>query len=59
MPKDYMERLSDVIDQRDELKEILKDLCDLDAEYQAVGGGPGYKQRSEKAWQRAHEVFQP
>lgn len=48
-----------VCGQRDLLEEILKDLCDLNAEGWANGGGPGYRERFAKAWKRAHEQFEP
>ena len=40
-------------------QELLKDLCDLNAEGWANGGGPGYRERFAKAWKRAHEQFEP
>ena len=38
----------------------LKDLVDLHSEEWAMtGGGPGVKERWEKAWARANELFEP
>lgn len=52
-------RAEDAEADRDELLEILHDLVMLDDEARAIGGGPGFKERSAKAWERARERFYP
>lgn len=44
---------------RDDLEERLRDLVMVDSEEWAIGGGPGFKERKEKAWARAREPFEP
>jgi hypothetical protein len=44
---------------RDEYRDLLHDLVMLDAEAWAIGGGPGFKERHDKAWGRARERFEP
>ena len=44
---------------RAEYRDLLHDLVMLDGEEWAIGGGPGFKERSEKAWSRARERFEP
>jgi hypothetical protein len=41
------------------MRERLKDLVLIDAEEWAIGGGPGFKERREKAGGRAREPFEP
>lgn len=48
-----------LVGEREDLTEILRDLVMLDAEEWATGGGPGFKDRREKAWARARERFEP
>lgn len=43
----------------DDLKERLYDVVMIEAEEWAIGGGPGFKDRKEKAWNRAREPFEP
>ncbi len=43
----------------EEYKEALHDLVMLHSEEWAIGGGPGFKDRSKKAWQAALELFEP
>lgn len=40
-------------------KEALHDLVQLRSEEWAIGGGPGFKERLEKAWRAAEELFEP
>ncbi|GAA0721618.1 hypothetical protein [Dokdonella soli] len=43
--------------ERDEYREVLRDLCALNSEeFALTGGGPGIKERLSKAWERAHEL---
>lgn len=49
------EALGDV----DEYRDLLHDLVMLDAEEWAIGGGPGFKERRDKAWSAARERFEP
>lgn len=61
--RDYNRRAADALEElfgdMEDFKEILHDLVMIDCEEAAIGGGPGFKERKEKAWNRAHEVFQP
>lgn len=47
------------IDEREEYREILHDLVMIDSEERAIGGGPGFRARRDKAWARASEPFEP
>lgn len=40
-------------------RSLLHDLVSLDGEEWAIGGGPGFKDRYEKAWRAAREPFEP
>lgn len=51
--------LEEALGDRDDYRERLHDLVMIDAEEWAVGGGPGFKDRREKAWSRARERFEP
>lgn len=51
--------ISDVEDERDEYREALYDLVMLHSEEWAIGGGPGFAERYEKAKRRAAELFEP
>lgn len=45
---------------RDDFRDRLHDLVMIDAEEWALnGGGPGIKERRERAWNRAREPFEP
>lgn len=46
-------------EERDDYRERLHDLVMVDAEEWATGGGPGFKERRDKAWTRAREPFEP
>lgn len=43
----------------DDYRERLHDLVMIDGEATAIGGGPGFKERRDKAWRRAREPFEP
>lgn len=49
----------EAIGDRDEYRDLLRDLVMIDSEQWATGGGPGFKQRREKAWANARERFEP
>lgn len=47
-------------DERDDYRDRLRDVVMIDAEEWALsGGGPGIRERREKAWTRAREPFEP
>ena len=51
-------RLMDAMqDERDEYRDLLKDILDLDAEGRTLGGGPGWSERREKAYAAGWERF--
>lgn len=54
-----VEALEALFDMADDYRERLHDLVMIDAEEWAIGGGPGFKERKEKAWNRAREPFEP
>lgn len=47
------------VEERDEYREIIHDLVTDESERRAIGGGPGWKERHEKTWARAMELFEP
>lgn len=51
-------QLSALIDSRDAHREALQDLLSCRSEQQAIGGGPGWKEREAKAWRAAEELFE-
>ena len=51
-------RLMDAMqDERDEYRDLLKDILDCEAEERAIGGGPGWRERREKAFAAGWERF--
>lgn len=40
-------------------RDPLRDLVRLRGEYEAIGGGPGFREREAKAWLAAEELFEP
>jgi hypothetical protein len=54
-----LSRLSAAEAEAEDLRERLRDVVMIDAEAFATGGGPGFKERKEKAWNRAREPFEP
>lgn len=61
--RDYHRRAVDALEApfnlADDYRERLHDLVMIDAEEWAIGGGPGFRERKEKAWSRAREMFEP
>lgn len=55
---DLQRALSDAQDNAEEYHEILHDLVQDECEMRAIGGGPGWKERHEKTWARAFELFE-
>lgn len=47
------------VDDAEDYRERLHDLVQIDGEERAIGGGPGFKDRRDKAWDRARERFEP
>lgn len=53
-------RLAEIeADDKQASHDALHDLVMLRAEEFAIGGGPGFKERQEKAWRAAEEIFEP
>ena len=53
-------RLMDAMqDERDEYRDLLKDILDCEAEERAIGGAPGYGERHARAYAAAWEKFEP
>lgn len=48
-----------LMDERDDYRERLSDIATSLSEQRAIGGGPGWKGRWDKALDRACEVFEP
>lgn len=46
-------------DEADEFRQLLKDVLDIEAELDAIGGGPHWKRRREEIYARAWEPFLP
>lgn len=61
--RDYNRRAVEALEElwadAEEFKERLHDLVMIEAEQDAIGGGPGFKERKEKAWRLARELFEP
>ena len=51
--------MDDMQDDRDEYRDLLKDILDCEAEFDAIGGGPSFKERRAKAYAAAWERFEP
>ena len=51
--------MDEMQDERDEYRDLLKDILDCEAEFEAIGGGPGFKERRAKAFAAAWERFEP
>jgi hypothetical protein len=47
------------MDDLDAYRDALHDLVMCRSEQHAIGGGPGWKGREEKAWRAAEELFEP
>lgn len=47
------------IDDAEAEREILHDLVMDESERRAIGGGPNWRERHEKTWARAMELFEP
>lgn len=56
---DDIKRVLAGVEDRDDYRERLHDLVMVDGEEAAIGGGPGFKERRDKAWDRAREPFEP
>ena len=57
--RELLERVDTLTDDRDEFRDLLRDLVMLESEESAIGGGPGFKERHAKAWAAAREKFEP
>jgi hypothetical protein len=56
---DDLRRVLDAVERMYDYRERLHDLVMIDSEEFAIGGGPGFKARRDKAWDRAREPFEP
>ena len=54
-----LHRFNDITDARDEYRDLLKDLLDLEAEYENIGIQHDYRERRQKAIRAAWEKFEP
>lgn len=51
------QRIEELTARAEELDEILGDLLRDHSEREAIGGGPGWRERHAKTWARAWEVY--
>jgi hypothetical protein len=54
-----VEALEELFDTADDYRERLHDVVLIEAEADAIGGGPRFKERHAKAWNQAREPFEP
>lgn len=47
------------VEDGEDWRERLHDVVMIQAEREVIGGGPGFAERSRKAWDRASEPFEP
>lgn len=54
-----LERFNDLHDEKDEYRTLLKDILDLEAEYENIGIQNNYRERRQRAIRAAWEKFEP
>lgn len=53
------EREAKMCDDRDDYRNLLKAVLDIEYECEIIGGGPGWQDRRKKAFRAARERFEP